>query len=87
MGGVEEVAIGVGKNLLNEGPLGWLAIAGWGCAFVACIVIVVIWKAMRESEAARINDLQDIVEASEKERIEQDRKIDRLQAVLEAKIK
>lgn len=85
MGAAEELAVGVGNSLINHGPVGWLALAGWLCVVVMAVVIVVMWKALRSSEAARVKDLLDDKEAAEKERAEMDRKMDRLQAVLEAK--
>lgn len=85
MGAVEGLATSVGNSLIDHGPVGWLALAGWLCAVVASMVVVVIWKALRASEAARVSYLLDDKEASEKERAEQDRKMDRLQAILEAK--
>ncbi len=85
MGAAEELAVGVGNNLLDHGPIGVLALVGWLCVVVMGVVIIVIWKALRASEAARVKDLLDDKEAAEKERAEQDRKMDRLQAILEAK--
>lgn len=85
MGAAEDLATGIGNSLIDHGPVGWLALAGWLCVVVMGVVVVVIWKALRSSEAARLKDLLDDKEASEKERAEQDRKMDRLQAVLEAR--
>jgi len=85
MGAAEDLAVGVGNKLIEHGPLGWLALAGWLCAIVASLVVIVVWKALRTSEAARLKDLLDDKESAEKERAEQDRKMDRLQAVLEAR--
>ncbi len=85
MGLVDETAGKVADNLLTHGPIGVLALVGWLCVVVMGVVIIVIWKALRASEAARLKDLLDDKEAAEKERAEQDRKMDRLQAVLEAR--
>lgn len=85
MGAVEEVAVGAGNSLLNEGPIGLLALFGWLCVVIMGIVILVLWKSLRDSEKSRVQDLLDNAEAAEKDRIEMDRKMDRLQAVLEAR--
>ncbi len=85
MGAAEDLAVGVGTNLLDHGPIGVLALVGWLCVVAMGVVIIVIWKAFRASEAERVKYLLDDKEAAEKERAEQDRKMDRLQAVLEAK--
>jgi len=85
MGAAEDVAIKVSDNLLSNGPIGILALVGWLCVFVMGAVVIALWRALRESEAARIKDLLDNAESSEKERAEMDRKMDRLQAILEAK--
>lgn len=87
MGGVEKVAVDAGINLLNQGPIGLLALFGWLSVVVMGVALVVMWKALRQSEAARVQDLRDAATAAEKERDEQDRKMDRLQAVLEAKVR
>lgn len=85
MGAVEEAA-GKGVDaLLGHGPVGLLALFGWLCVVIMGIVIVVIWTAFRKSEADRVKYLLDDKEAAEKERAEQDRKMDILQAVIEAK--
>lgn len=75
----------VADNLLLQGPIGILALIGWMCVIVMGLVIVIIWRAMRASEADKVKILQDSLEAAEKDREEQDRKMDRLQAVLESK--
>lgn len=87
MGAVEDVAVGAGNSLLTQGPIGILALFGWLCCVVLGLALIVIWRALRDSERARIKDLLDNAAASEKERDEQDRKMDRLQAVLEAKVR
>ncbi len=87
MGAVEDVAVSAGNSLLNEGPVGLLALFGWLCVVVMGIVIIALWRALRSSEADKVRILVDAAESAEKERAEQDRKMDRLQAVLEAKVR
>lgn len=87
MGMVEDAA-GKGVDaLLGHGPIGLLALAGWLCCIVMGVVVIVIWRALRTSEAARVKDLQDQIDASDKERADMDRKMDLLQAVIEAQRK
>lgn len=85
MGAVDDAAGKVTDSLLAQGPIGILALIGWMCVIVLGVVIMAVWRAYRASEAARIKDLQDAVESAEKERADMDRKMDILQAVLEAK--
>lgn len=85
MGAVEEVAGKTADALLLHGPIGILALVGWLCVVMAGFVIIVLWRALRASESARVKDLLDDKEAAEKERAEADRKMDRLQAILEAR--
>ncbi len=87
MGGVEKVAIDAGASLLNQGAIGLLALFGWMAVVVMGTAIIVMWKALRASESDKVKILTDAAEAAEKERAEQDRKMDRLQAVLEAKVR
>lgn len=85
MGAVEETAGKVADNLLTHGPIGVLALIGWMCVVVVGVAAIALWRALRASEAARVQYLLDDREAAAKERAEQDIKMDRLQAVLEAK--
>lgn len=87
MGAVEEVAIGAGNSLLDQGPIGILALFGWICVVVMGLALVVMWRALRESEKARVQDLIENVKSSDKERDDQDRKMDRLQAILESRVR
>lgn len=87
MGAVEDVAVGASNSLLGQGPIGILALFGWLCCVVLAMALMAIWRALRESEKARIADLLADAVTSEKERAELDRKMDRLQAVLEAKVR
>lgn len=87
MGAVEDAA---GKSVdafLGNGPIGLLALIGWLCVVVLGIVVLAVWRAYRASEAARIKDLQDQIDAAEKERADMDKKMDILQAVIEAQKK
>lgn len=85
MGTVEETAGKVADYLLTHGPIGVLALVGWVCVVVVGIASIALWRALRASEAARVQYLLDDRAAAERERAEQDIKMDRLQAVLEAK--
>ena len=80
-----ETAGKVADNLLTHGPIGVLALIGWACVVVVSIAAIALWRALRASEAARVQYLLDDRAAAERERAEQDIKMDRLQAVLEAK--
>lgn len=85
MGTVEETAGKVADNLLTHGPIGVLALIGWACVVVVSIAAIALWRALRASEAARLQYLLDDRAAAKRELTEQDIKMDRLQAVLEAK--
>ena len=85
MGAVEEAAGKGTDNLLTHGPIGLLALVLAMAVVVMGFAVIVMWRAMRASEAARVQDLLDQAEADRKDREEQDRKMDRLQAVLEAR--
>lgn len=87
MGAIEGVAVDAGTSLINQGAIGLLALFGWMASVVMGLALVAMWKALRESEAARVKDLLDGRALAEKERTEQDIKMDRLQAVLEAKMR
>lgn len=83
--GLVEDAAGKGVDaLLGYGPIGLLALAGWMCVVVMGAVTIVIWRAFRSSEASRVKDLQDQIDAAEKERADMDKKMDILQAVIGA---
>lgn len=87
MGGVEGIAINGANSLLNQGAIGLLALFGWLAVVVMGLALVGMWKALRESEKARVTDLLEARALAEKERTEQDIKMDRLQAILEAKMR
>lgn len=84
MGAVEGIAVNGANSLLNQGAIGILALFGWLASVIMGFALVAMWRALRASEAARVKDLQDAVASAEKERAEQDVKMDRLQAILEA---
>jgi len=87
MGAVEDVAVKGADVLLGHGPIGLLALVACLCVVVMGCVIIVIWRALRASEAARISDLKDQIEDADKERAAMDKKMDILQAVIEAQKK
>ena len=82
---LEDAAGKVTDNLLTHGPIGVLALVGWLCVVVMGIAAIALWRALRTSEAARLQYLLDDRAAAKRDLTEQDIKMDRLQAVLEAK--
>lgn len=87
MGAVEDAAGKGFDALLGHGPIGILAFFALVCVVFMGVVILVLWRALRASEAARMKDLLDQIDAAEKERADTDRKMDILQAVIEAQKK
>jgi len=87
MGAVEDVAVKGADVLLGQGPIGLLALVACLCVVVLGFAVIAMWRALRTSEAARIEDLKDQIEAADKERADMDRKMDILQAVIEAQKK
>ncbi len=85
MGTVEETAGKVADNLLTYGPIGILALVGWVCVVLMGMGVIGLHRALRASEASRIKDLLDAATDAKKEREEGDRKMDRLQAIIEAR--
>lgn len=80
---VAETGTKVVDALLLQGPWGYLVLALLAFCVVSSFVCVVLWRDNRRLVDARVADMQEDLDSSKKERQEIERKMERLQAIIE----